>query len=71
VSGPTPPEYADEHALLSVDPPTESRPTIRFRAAGTGVGAVVELSAVGASRLAAMLNSAVVTATARGIGGQP
>ena len=49
---------------LSVEPPTASRPTLRLRAAGDGVGAVVDLSAIGASRLAAMLHGATVAAVA-------
>jgi hypothetical protein len=64
-----PTDYFDDDVMLSVEPPTESRPSIRLRAAGTGVGALVELSATGASRLAGMLESAVVTAIHRGLGG--
>ncbi|HEY6745369.1 MAG TPA: hypothetical protein VI357_06575 [Mycobacteriales bacterium] len=63
------PDYADDVMLLVEPPPTASRPTIRLRAAGTGVGALVDLSATGASRLAGLLESAVVVATTRGIGG--
>ena len=59
-----PPTYSDDLALLSVEAPTASRPTLRLRAAGTGVGAVVDLTATGATRLAAMLTTAVVTAVA-------
>ncbi len=64
-----PPEYFDDDVMLTVEAPTESRATIRLRAAGTGVGAWVDLSATEASRLAGMLESAVVTAIARGLGG--
>lgn len=58
------PEYADEQVLLSVEPPTASRSTIRLRAAGIGVGALLDLSATGASWLAGMLRAAAVTAAA-------
>jgi hypothetical protein len=58
------PEYADEQVLLSVEPPTTSRSTIRLQAAGTSVGALLELSATGASRLADMLTAVAVTAAA-------
>ena len=62
------PEYSDEQVLLSVEPPTASRSTIRLHAAGSGVGALVDLSATGASRLASMLNAAAITASARDLG---
>ena len=62
-----PPEYADDLTMLAVEPPTESRPTLRLRAAGTGVGAVIDLTATGASRLARLLQNAVVAVTTRGI----
>lgn len=58
------PEFADEQVLLSVESPTESRSTIRLHVAGTGMGALVDLSATGASRLAEMLRSVAVTAVA-------
>lgn len=59
------PEYADEQVLLSVEPPTASRSTIRLLAAGAGVGALLDLSATGAYRLADMLRVAAVAASAR------
>jgi len=62
-----PPDYSDEHVMLSVEVPTASRSTLRLRAAGTGVGAVIDLSATGATRLAELLRSAAVSATARGL----
>jgi hypothetical protein len=62
-----PTEYGDEYAQLAVDGPTGSRPTLRLRAAGEGIGASVELTVTGASRLASMLHNAAVAATARGV----
>ena len=58
------PEYADEQVLLSVEPPTASRSTIRLRAAGVSVGALLDLSATGASWLADMEKAAAVAAAA-------
>ena len=66
---PADPAYADEFALLSVETPSGDQQAIRLRAAGTGVGAVVDLSVIGAQRLATLLDNAVITATARGLGG--
>ena len=71
---PTPPtpDYHDEWTVLAVDPPDGSRPTIRLRAAGTGVGCVVDLTATGAHWLAGMLDGAVRAAVAGGLpGGLP
>lgn len=59
------PEYADEQVLLSVEPPTASRSTIRLMARGAGVGALLDLSATGAYRLADMLRAAAVAASVR------
>ena len=44
-------DYADDHVTLSVEGPTTSRPTLRLRAAGQGIGAVVDLTTLGAQRL--------------------
>jgi len=63
-----PSEYYDDSVLLSIEPPTESRPTLRLHAAGIGVAASVDLSATGASRLAELLRSAAVNAVAGGFG---
>jgi hypothetical protein len=61
-------EYADELAGLGVEIDKDGG-TIRVRAANDGLGAVVNLSVVGAQRLATMLGAAVVTAVHRGIPG--
>lgn len=61
------PDYADDLVLLSVEGPTASNPLVRVRAAGSGVGVVLDLSATGASRLATMLTTATVNAAARGL----
>ena len=61
------PEYHDDSVVLSVEPPTGSRPTIRLSAVVTGVGAVVDLSALGAQRLSSLLAAAVTSAITRGM----
>jgi hypothetical protein len=58
------PEYADEEVLLAVEAPTASRPTLRLRAAGSGLVDVVDLTLSGASALADLLRSAAVAAAA-------
>ena len=60
-------EYADDGTRLAVDVAADS--TIRVRAAAAGVGAAVDLSVVGAQRLASMLGSAVTAAIQRGLPG--
>jgi hypothetical protein len=59
-----PTDYFDDDVTLSVEPPTASRASIRLRAAANGIGSHVDLSATGASRLAALLESAAVAAAA-------
>jgi len=60
-------EYQDESARLAVDLTGDG--AIRVRAASAGVGAAVELSIVGAQRLATMLGAAVTSAIHRGLPG--
>lgn len=65
MSGSTPPpEYADDLLRLAVEPPTASRSTLRLRAAGAGIGAVLDLTLTGATAVADMLRSAAVNAAA-------
>ena len=59
-----PPEYADDLLRLAVEPPTASRSTLRLRAAGAGVGAVLDLTLAGATWIADALRSAAVNAAA-------
>ena len=59
-----PPDYSDDFTVLSIEPPTESRPTLRLTAAGTGVRAVVELTLTAAEHLSAALRTVTVAATA-------
>jgi hypothetical protein len=66
VSESSTPDYVDGDVQLSVDTATDHRP-IRLRAAGIGVGCVVDLTALGAQRLSAMLDSAVTSAITRGM----
>lgn len=61
---PTPPDYSDEYALLSIEPPTASRPTLKLTAAGVGVRAVIELTLPAAEHLSATLRVVTVAATA-------
>jgi hypothetical protein len=61
---PTPPDFADDLTLLSVEPPTASRPTLKLTAAGTGVRAVIELTLSAAEHLSATLRTISVAATA-------
>ena len=60
-------EYQDEGTRLAVDLTGDGG--IRVRAAGGGVGAAVDLTVVGAQRLATMLGSALTTAIHRGLPG--
>ena len=59
-----PPEYADDLLRLAVEAPTASRPTLRLRDAGGGIGAVLDLTLSGATAVADMLRSAAVNAAA-------
>jgi len=59
--------YDDEQVRLGVEV-TETG-GIRVEAAGTGVGAAVNLTAMGAQRLSGLLASAITTAIHRGLGG--
>ena len=61
---PTAPEYHDDDVLLSVEPPTASRPTLILIAAGVGVRAAVELTLTAAGELASMLRTVAVATTA-------
>lgn len=60
-------EYQDESARLAVDLTGDGG--IRVRVASGGVGAVVDLTIIGAQRLATMLGSAVTAAIHRGLPG--
>jgi len=60
-------EYQDEGTRLAVDLTGDGG--IRVRAAGGGVGAAVDLTVVGAQRLATMLGSAIAGAIQRGLPG--
>jgi len=59
--------YDDEQVRLGVEV-TETG-GIRVEAAGTGVGAAVNLTVMGAQRLSGLLASAITTAIHRGLGG--
>ena len=63
------PQYAydDEQVRLGVEV-TETG-GIRIEAAGTGVGAAVNLTVMGAQRLSGLLSGAITTAIHRGLGG--
>ena len=58
-------EYQDESTRLAVNLTGDG--AIRVRAASGGLGAAVELSIVGAQRLATMLGAAVTGAIHRGL----
>jgi hypothetical protein len=49
---------------LSIEPPTESRPTVLLTAAADGLRCVVELTLPAAGNLAASLRTVTVVATA-------
>ena len=59
--------YDDEQVRLGVEV-TETG-GIRIEAAGTGVGAAVNLTVMGAQRLSGLLASAITTAIHRGLPG--
>jgi hypothetical protein len=63
------PQYAydDDQVRLGVEV-TETG-GIRIEAAGTGVGAAVNLTVMGAQRLSGLLAAAITTAIHRGLGG--
>ena len=58
-------EYQDESARIAVDLIGDGG--IRVRAASGGVGAAVDLSIIGARRLATMIGSALTAAIQRGL----
>ena len=60
-------EYSDEGTGLAVGLTGDGG--IRIRAASGGVGAAVDLSIIGAQRLATMLGSALTAAIHRGLPG--
>jgi hypothetical protein len=55
-----PPDYSDEYTLLSIEPPTASRPTVLLTAAADGLRCVVELTLSAAGNLAASLRTVTV-----------
>jgi hypothetical protein len=59
--------YDDEQVRLAVE--VTELGGIRIEAAGTGVGAAVNLTVTGAQRLSGLLASAITTAIRRGLGG--
>jgi hypothetical protein len=59
--------YDDEQVRIGVEV-TETG-GIRVEAAGTGVGAAVNVTVMGAQRLSGLLASAITTAIHRGLGG--